>query len=96
MPHVLRFNMNAISEKLTDLARVLQLPQSSPHAVVDWVQELKEKFSVPPDLSALGPTMQDLTSLAPQVLADPSAGTNPVPMTDDNIGALLQACIGCE
>ena len=94
MPHVLRFNMSSIGDKLAHLARVLALPQSSPHAVVDWVHELKEHFDIPDHLSELGPTMADVDQLTPQVVTDPSGGTNPLPLHAANVRNLLKSCIG--
>ena len=47
MPYVLEFNADAIDDRLTALARYLDLPNPSPEAVILWVLETARKDRYP-------------------------------------------------
>jgi alcohol dehydrogenase class IV len=47
MPYVMVFNRNAIDERMTALARYLDLPDPSFQAVLDWVLGLREELRHP-------------------------------------------------
>ncbi len=81
MPYVLAFNQNAIADKLTALARYLDLPRPSPGAVIDWVLRLREEIGIPHTLGAIGITAADADALAPMAAVDIVAGENPIPFT---------------
>jgi alcohol dehydrogenase class IV len=89
MPYVLVFNRPAIEERLTALARYLDLPDPSFRAVFDWVLGLREELEIPNDLSALGVTDDHLGQLAEMAVVDPSAGGNPVALTVENLTTLF-------
>jgi alcohol dehydrogenase class IV len=93
MPYVLAFNRPAIEEKMTALARYLDLPAPSFEAVLDWILALREAIGIPPDLGALGVTAEHIDRLAAMALADPSAGGNPVPLTEANLTTLFQDAV---
>jgi len=80
MPYVLEFNRAAIEDKMELLARSLALPKSGFAGVQDWVLGLREAIGIPHRLSALGVQEQHAAELAPSAAADPTAGTNPVPL----------------
>ena len=90
MPYVLVFNRSAIEEKMTALARYLGLPDPSFQAVVDWVVALREAIGIPADLAALGVREDQIGALAQMAVVDPSAGSNPIPLTEENLTALYQ------
>ncbi|MSP82423.1 MAG: iron-containing alcohol dehydrogenase [Alphaproteobacteria bacterium] len=81
MPYMLAFNRKAIADKLTALARYLDLPRPSPKAVIDWVLRLREQIGIPHTLGALGITAEHADVLAPMAALDIVAGENPVPFT---------------
>ena len=62
MPYVLVFNRTAIEDKITALARYLDLPDPSFQAVVDWV-ERTEHLSYSPDNVLVGPGTKELMFL---------------------------------
>ena len=47
MPYVLAFNRPAIDERMTALARYLDLPSPSFQAVLDWVLALRQEMASP-------------------------------------------------
>ncbi|MCB1714733.1 MAG: iron-containing alcohol dehydrogenase [Candidatus Competibacteraceae bacterium] len=96
MPYVLEFNRSAISEKLVRLARFLDLPNPSFDAVLNWVLELREQVGIPHTLKEIGVTEEYAAQLAPMAAADPSSGTNPIPLTAANLEPLYLRCIRGE
>ena len=93
MPFVLVFNRPAIDDKMTALARYLGLPDPSFRAVLDWILALRKDLGIPADLSALGVQQDQIQQLAEMAAVDPSAGSNPVPLTVDNLTALFEKAV---
>ena len=79
MPYVLVFNRSAIEEKMTRLARYLDLPRPGFQAVLDWVLALRKEIGIPHTLAELGVKESDLDRLTPMAVDDPSTGGNPRP-----------------
>jgi alcohol dehydrogenase class IV len=79
MPYVLAFNRPAIGEKMTRLARYLNLPDPGFPAVLAWVLALRKEIGIPDTLADLGVQESDLDTLVPEAVDDPSTGGNPRP-----------------
>jgi alcohol dehydrogenase class IV len=79
MPYVLVFNRPAIEEKLTRLARYLELPNPGFQAVLDWVLALRKDVGIAHTLAELGVRESDVDRLAPMAVDDPSTSGNPRP-----------------
>jgi alcohol dehydrogenase class IV len=90
MPYVLIFNRSAIEEKMTSLARYLGLPDPSFQAVLEWILALREAIGIPSDLATLGVTEEQIDQLAAMAVVDPSAGSNPIPLTLENLTVLFR------
>jgi alcohol dehydrogenase class IV len=88
MPYVLVFNRPAITDKMTALARYLNLAEPSFHAVLDWILHLREELGIPSQLADLGVEEEYVERLARMAAADPSSATNPVPLTVENLEQL--------
>ena len=93
MPYVLCLNRNYVADRLTDLARYLDLPDPSFMAVLDWVLALRSELGIPHTLSEVGLTHEDGMALAPQALLDPSTGSNPRPMEAGDFAELFRKAI---
>jgi alcohol dehydrogenase class IV len=93
MPYVLIFNRSAIEEKMTSLARYLGLPDPSFQAVLDWILALREAIGIPSDLAALGLTEAHIDQLAAMAVIDPSVGSNPIPLTLENLTVLFRNAV---
>lgn len=93
MPYVLEFNHAAIADKMTDLARYLDLPQPSFDAVLQWILALREHIGIPHTLHEIGVPEDSITQLAPMAVADPSSATNPIPLTESAVSELYLRCI---
>jgi alcohol dehydrogenase class IV len=93
MPYVLVFNRPAVEQQMTALARYLDLPRPSFQAVLDWILALRADIGIPADLAALGVTEKHIGQLAEMAAVDPSAGSNPIPLTVANLTALFQNAV---
>ncbi len=93
MPYVLKFNQEEINEKMTALARYLDLSNPSFNAVMDWVLSLREEIGIQHTLKDIAVEEEHAGKLAPMAEADPSSATNPIPLTSNNLKALYLDCI---
>ncbi|HUI60153.1 MAG TPA: iron-containing alcohol dehydrogenase [Steroidobacteraceae bacterium] len=96
MPYVLMWNREAIAPKLQRLAAWLGLPRPGFAGVLEWVLELRRSIGIPNTLADIGVKVEHAAQFAPQALADPSTGTNPLPMTERGFGQLYLNCIRGE
>jgi len=96
MPYVLAFNADVIEEKMTALARYLDLPNPSGKSVRGWVLRLREEIGIVHSLAKLGITEDLIPRLAKMAVDDPTAATNPVPLTVVNLEALYASAINGE
>ena len=78
MPYVLAFNRPAIEDRISRLAGYIGLSDASFDGLLNWVMQLREEFSIPHSLRALGVRDDQLERLAQMAEADPSAGGNPL------------------
>jgi alcohol dehydrogenase class IV len=90
MPYVMAFNRDAVAERYAALARYLGLPQPSFDAVMTWVLELRDELSIDHTLRELGVDDSQTDELIRQAANDPTAGTNPVPLNQDNLGRIFR------
>ena len=93
MPYVLVWNRSAIEDKMVRLAAFLRVGSHSFDGVLEWVLELRRGIGIPRTLAELGVRPEHAASLAPRALADPSTGTNPLPMTERDFEQLYRNCI---
>jgi len=96
MPYVLTFNAHAIEEKMTALARYLDLPDPSGKSVQSWVLALRDQIGIPHTLAELGVTEDLIPKIARMAVDDPTAPTNPVKLTVENLEALYANAINGE
>ena len=99
MAPVLDFNRQAVEGRLAAAARYLGLADIGDteargfDAFRERVVALNESLGIPRGLGELGVRDPDLDALTLSALADPSVGGNPVPMTRENVRALLESCL---
>lgn len=93
MPAVVRFNAPAIEDKLSLLARVLDLPQAGSAAVIDWIVGLRAELGLAESLPAMGLTDIDIDTVVRMALEDPCAGGNPVPLDAAGLRHILEDAI---
>jgi alcohol dehydrogenase class IV len=93
MPYVLAWNREAIDGKMQRLAAYLGLANPGFDAVLQWVLELRRRIGIPNTLADIGVRVEHASGFAGQALADPSTGTNPLPMTEADFEQLYLNCI---
>ena len=93
MPYVLEWNRAAITDKLTALARYLDLPNPGFDAVQTWVLGLRKQIGIPNTLAEIGVTAARVDEMAPMAEQDPSTGGNPIPVTTADYAELYRRCL---
>ena len=81
MPYVLVFNKPAIEAKIARLAAFIGLEPSF-DAFLNWILELRKQLGVPHTLKEFGVELNNLDAMSKMAPEDPTAGGNPVPLTD--------------
>lgn len=94
MPYVLEFNRSAIDRRLASAAAYLGLAEASFDGYLAWVRTLRAELGIPDTLREIGVTPESLEALSREAAADPSAGTNPVPVGVAEHLRLFQAAMG--
>lgn len=92
MPPVLRFNRPAIEARIIAAAAYLDISGGF-DGFYDFVMDLRARVGIPDKLRALGVAADRLDDMVTMALEDPTAASNPVPMTPENTHALYTACL---
>jgi alcohol dehydrogenase class IV len=92
MPYVLLFNRTAIEARIEALARYCGLTGGF-GGFVDRILALREMIGIAETTASLGMTEQLCVTLAPKAALDPTAGTNPIPLTPENLEQLYRASL---
>jgi len=93
MPYVLLANRAVIDERITGLARYLDLPQPSFGAFLDWVLALREQIGIPHTLAAIGIDAAQAELIARMAVVDGSAATNPIQFSESNYAEILRKAV---
>jgi alcohol dehydrogenase class IV len=83
----------AVEDVFCDLARYLKLENTTHTGVVDWILELRDEVGIPHTIDALGVTEEHIAMLAPLAVADPSSGSNPIPLDVANVSELYSRAL---
>ena len=82
MPYVLVVNRPAIEEKIERLAAWLDIDGGF-DGFLDWILDLRQSIGVPHKVAELGVDYGHAALIAHMAVKDPTAGSNPVPLTED-------------
>jgi len=96
MPYVIDFNRPAIDDRMTALARYLDLPDPSFEAVMAWVLELRAAFGIEHTLAELGIGDEHIDELVPMAAIDPSCGGNPIPIGEPELHDMFVKAVSGE
>ena len=89
MPYVLVFNRPAIETKIARLAAFIGL-ESSFDAFLGWILDLRKELGVPHTLKEFGVELSNIDVMSKMAPEDPTAGGNPVPLTESAARALFE------
>lgn len=95
MPYVLLANHEAVGERITRLARYLDLEPSF-DGFLEWVLALRQEISIPQDLAAIDIDDSRVEELGQMAVADPSAGTNPIQFSEAAYSQIVARAIHGE
>ncbi len=93
MPYVLVANRPAIAERMVRLARLLGLSRHDFDAVLNWVLDLREQLAIPHSLKDMGLENVDIERIAQMAVCDPSAGGNPLALSEGEYRQITQAAL---
>ncbi|MDE0304495.1 MAG: iron-containing alcohol dehydrogenase [Albidovulum sp.] len=89
--NVLKFNECAIREKLSSVSAYLNLG-SGFEDFYKFVEGLLRDIGIPKNLQSLGADPDRIDQLAKMAIEDPTASSNPIPLTYDGAYQLYQKC----
>jgi alcohol dehydrogenase class IV len=92
-PYILVCNRRFIEPKIASIARTLDLASREFAAVLDWILDFRKRLGVPHRLSDLGVKEADAKSIAADAVGDPTAGSNPRPLSQADFERLTLAAI---
>tara|TARA_B100001105_G_scaffold233036_1_gene206655 strand:- start:765 stop:1910 length:1146 start_codon:yes stop_codon:yes gene_type:complete len=92
MPAVLVFNREAIEDRIARAAAYLGIDGGF-DGFLDYVIKLRKELGVPDKLSDIGVGTDRIDEMVKMALVDPTAGGNPVKLTEENTRELFAACI---
>jgi alcohol dehydrogenase class IV len=90
LPYVLRFNREAIEERIVRLAAYIGLANPTFDGFVDWILELRAEVGIPHTLGEMGIGDDRFEEMAEMAAVDPTAGSNPVTVTSAELFALYR------
>ena len=93
MPYVLAFNRPAIEPRIERLARWLGLAGDGFDGFLNAVLSLRADAGVPDTLAGLGVDERHAARVASMAVVDPTAGGNPVTLTEDAARRLFDAAL---
>jgi len=92
-PYVMLANRDVIISKMPLVARILDLPKANFDGVLDWILDLRKTLKVPHTLAEMGVKESDAKSIAADAVKDPTAGSNPRPLSQADFEQLTLAAI---
>jgi alcohol dehydrogenase class IV len=93
LPYVIVFNKEAISPRIGAIARALDLPDQSYEGFLAWVVEFRRRLKVPATLRELKVDEEKAEAIGIAAAADPSAGSNPRPVTAADCERIFRAAV---
>ena len=90
--HVMRFNRDAVPEKLAELARVTGAG-ASPDDFIAWLVRLKTELGIPPRLRDVGAQPSHIAALVAIAFKDGCHQTNPRPCTEADFERWFSAAL---
>ncbi len=93
MPAALRFNAEAVPERVIRVARALGADEATPEGAASAVESMMDRIGLPKKLSEAGVTLEQMDSLVEKAMQDGCHGSNPRECTDTDMKALFLAAM---
>ena len=95
MPYVLEANRTVIEHDIARAARYLGIDGGF-DGFLAWVVDLRKDTGIPHALKDIGIDEARLDEVAAMAVKDPTAGSNPIPFTQDQYRTLAGKCVRGE
>ncbi|RDD60884.1 iron-containing alcohol dehydrogenase [Ferruginivarius sediminum] len=93
LPYVLRFNLGAAEARMAEIARGLNLRETSGEALIGWVESFNAALDIPRSLAEIGATGADSRMMARVAVEDANAAANPRPLNIESVTAILDRAL---
>lgn len=88
LPYVMRYNLEAVPERLARLANAVGLEEATGEAFIEWLFDLQRRVGVPSKLSEAGVEEGDLDRMVEVAFEDPCHPSNPRDCTPESLRAI--------
>ena len=96
MPYVLTFNKSVIENKIVSICNYLNLNNTF-ESFLEWILNLRKDLNIPHKLSdVMDCSKIDLEKLSLMAFEDPSTGSNPKKITQENLKEMYKKSISGE
>ncbi|HEX4924203.1 MAG TPA: iron-containing alcohol dehydrogenase [Bdellovibrionales bacterium] len=92
--HALKFNVPAVADRFKQLAKAIDLKDTSPEGFLAWLAQLKKTLNIPSHLGAVGVKREHLAKLTDIAVQDGCHGSNPRPVSKDDFTKIFQEALG--
>lgn len=92
MPYVLKANRRKIEPLIERAGRYIDV-RGGFDGFLKWVVKLRKDIGIPNALKEIGIDDKRLDEVAAMAIKDPTAGSNPVPFTQDQFKSLARKCV---
>ncbi|MEQ1876247.1 MAG: iron-containing alcohol dehydrogenase [Bdellovibrionia bacterium] len=92
--HALKFNIPAVGERFTRLAKAADLKDTSPEGFINWLKTIKKSVGIASHLSGAGVKKEQIPKLTEIAIADGCHGSNPRACTREDFTKIFQEAMG--
>ncbi len=93
IPYAMRFNLEAVPERLGALAAAAGVVGGAP-GFITWLERLRAEIGIPNTLAEVGVIPEQIDALARAAVADGCHASNPRPVSEADFRALFTAALG--
>jgi 4-hydroxybutyrate dehydrogenase len=99
LPHVMRFNLPVVTDRMAELAAALDVdtrslaPEAAAGAAIEAIEKLNADIGIPQRLSDVGATAEMIPLMVPKAMEDGCHRLNPRPTTAADMESLYRAAL---
>lgn len=93
LPYVVKRNRSAIQDKVSKLARYLELSDTSFNSFFNWLLDFRQQLQIPHSLAELGLSTEDVKDIGKLAVLDPSASGNPIKLSAQDYQQLVEDAV---
>jgi alcohol dehydrogenase class IV len=93
LPYVMVHNRAVIGDRMQVVSRLLDLPRPGFDGMLEWVLRFRERVGIPHTLAEIGVTLSNPEVIGREAAADPTAGSNPVPVDAPTLERIFRSAV---